>query len=156
MKKENLTDLIYHGFLPLNSQKTSIRLSPQLYTTKDEKIHLDFLPLRPGCKEDPQWEDWNCYHSILSIGWPDCQLLLIPILEQIFPVMDPTNGDEQEEFDSCFSNWIGKADWERWILLVRENLTNLTSEEAEFLRSILGWLETALNYTDVIVVESNL
>lgn len=81
---------------------------------------------------------------------------LIPILEQIFPVMDPTNGDVQEEFDSCFSNWIGKADWERWILLVRENLTNLTSEEAEFLRSILGWLETALNYTDVIVVESNL
>ena len=156
MKKENLTDLIYHGFLPLNSQKTSIRLSPQLYTTKDEKIHLDFLPLRPGCKEDPQWEDWNCYHSILSIGWPGCQLLLIPILEQIFPVMDPTNGDVQEEFDSCFSNWIGKADWERWILLVRENLTNLTSEEAEFLRSILGWLETALNYTDVIVVESNL
>lgn len=69
-EKENLTDLIYHGFLPLNSQKTSIRLSPQLYTTKDEKIHLDFLPLRPGCKEDPQWEDWNCYHSILSIGWP--------------------------------------------------------------------------------------
>ena len=52
--------------------------------------------------------------------------------------------------------WIGKADWDRWILLVRENLTNLTSEEAEFLRSILGWLETALNYTDVIVVESNL
>ena len=49
-----------------------------------------------------------------------------------------------------------RQDWERWILLVRENLMNITGEEAEFLRSILGWLETTLSYTDVIVVEGNL
>ena len=156
MKKENLTDLIYHGFLPLNSQKTSIRLSPQLYTTKDEKIHLDFLPLRPGCKEDPQWEDWNCYRSILTIGWPDCEQLLIPTLKQIFPVKDPTNGEVQEEFDLCFDNWIGKEDWERWILLVQDCLPSLSEKESAFLFSVLEWIETALTYTTVMVVESNL
>ena len=60
---------------------------------------MAFMPLRPDCGNDPQWEDWNCYRSILAIGWPDCEQLLIPTLKQIFPVKDPTNGEVQEEFD---------------------------------------------------------
>mgnify|MGYP001187502038 FL=1 len=100
--------------------------------------------------------DWDCYRSILTIGWPDCEQLLIPTLKQIFPVKDPTNGEVQEEFDLCFDNWIGKEDWERWILLVRDCLPSLSEKESAFLFSVLEWIETALTYTTVMVVESNL
>lgn len=71
MKNENLTALAYHGFLSFHSQEKQIDLTPRLYTQRGEKIHLTFLPLRPDCGNDPQWEDWNCYRSILTIGWPD-------------------------------------------------------------------------------------
>ena len=156
MKDETLASPIYHGFLPPKSRERQIDLTPRLYTQSGEKIHLTFLPLRPDCGNDPQWEDWNCYRSILTIGWPDCEQLLIPTLKQIFPVKDPTNGEVQEEFDLCFDNWIEKEDWERWIVLVRGNLSSMATEESIFLRSILEWIETALTYTSVIVVEGNL
>ena len=156
MKNENLTALAYHGFLSFHSQEKQIDLTPRLYTQRGEKIHLTFLPLRPDCGNDPQWEDWNCYRSILTIGWPDWERLLVPTFEKLFPIKDPTNGEVQEEFDSCFDNWIGKEDWERWILLVRGSLPSMTAEESAFLRSILEWIETALTHTGVIVVEGNL
>ena len=104
MKDETLAAPIYHGFLPPKSRERQINLPPRLYTQIGEKIHLTFLPLRPDCGNDPQWEDWNCYRSILTIGWPDCEQLLFPTLKQIFPVKDPTNGEVQEEFDLCFDN----------------------------------------------------
>lgn len=153
---EALTVPIYHGFLPPRSREKRIDLTPRLYAQRGERIHLTFLPLRPDCGNDPQWEDWNCYRSILTIGWPDCEQLLIPTLKQIFPVKDPTNGEVQEEFDLCFDNWIGKEDWERWILLVRDCLPSLSEKESAFLFSVLEWIETALTYTTVMVVESNL
>ena len=156
MKDETLAAPIYHGFLPPKSRERQINLPPRLYTQIGEKIHLTFLPLRPDCGKDPQWEDWNCYRSILTIGWPDCEQLLFPTLKQIFPVKDPTNGEVQEEFDLCFDNWIGKEDWERWILLVRDCLPSLSEKESAFLFSVLEWIETALTYTTVMVVESNL
>lgn len=156
MKDENFSASIYHGFLPPRSRERQINLTPRLYTQSGEKIHLAFLPLRPDCENTLQWEDWNCYRSILTIGWPDCEQLLIPTLKQVFPVKDPTNGEVQEEFDSCFDNWIGKEDWERWILLVRDSLPSMTAEEANFLRSILEWIEMALTHTTVVIVESNL
>ena len=80
----------------------------------------------------------------------------IPTLKQIFPVKDPTNGEVQEEFDLCFDKWIGKEDWERWMLLVRDSLPDMTAEESDFLRSLLEWAEMALTKTSVMVVESNL
>ena len=40
--------------------------------------------------------------------------------------------------------------------LVRGSLTGMTAEESAFLLSILGWIETALTHTGVMVVESNL
>lgn len=86
----------------------------------------------------------------------NCERLLIPALRQLFPVKDPTNGEVQEEFDLCFDSWIGKEDWERWILLVRDSLLSMTAEEAAFLRSILEWMETALTHTSAMIVESNL
>ena len=156
MKDETLASPIYHGFLPPKSRERQINLPPRLYTQIGEKIHMAFMPLRPDCGNDPQWEDWNCYRSILAIGWPDCEQLLIPTLKQIFPVKDPINGEVQEEFDLCFDNWIGKEDWERWILLVRDCLPSLSEKESAFLFSVLEWIETALTYTTVMVVESNL
>ncbi len=156
MRNENVTNLAYHGFLPPNSRERRIYLSPQCYTPRGEKVHLAFLPLRPDCGNTPQWEDWNCYRSILTIGWSDCQRLIFPTLEQVFPVTDPTNGEVQEAFDPCFDNWIGKEDWKRWMELVQKNLPDRTAEESDFLRSVLGWIETALTYTDVMVVEGNL
>ena len=73
MKDETLASPIYHGFLPPKSRERQIDLTPRLYTQSGEKIHMAFLPLRPDCGNDPQWEDWNCYRSILTIGWPDCE-----------------------------------------------------------------------------------
>ena len=156
MKNETLATLIYHGFLPPHSREKQINLMPRLHAQMGEKIHLTFLPLRPDCGNTTQWEDWNCYRSILTIGWPDCERLLIPTPKQIFPVKDPTNGEVQEEFDSCFDNWIGKEDWEHWMRHVRDSLPNMTAEESAFLHSILEWVEAVLNHTSVMVVESNL
>lgn len=103
MKDETLASPIYHGFLPPKSRERQIDLTPRLYTQSGEKIHLTFLPLRPDCGNDPQWEDW-----------------------------------------------------ERWILLVRDCLPSLSEKESAFLFSVLEWIETALTYTTVMVVESNL
>lgn len=156
MKAKTMTAQAYHGFLPPYSHEKQIDLTPRLYTQSGEKIHLTFLPLRPDCGNAPQWEDWNCYRSILTIGWPDCERLLIPSLKQIFPVKDLTNGEIQEEFDLCFDNWIGKEDWERWMHLVQDSLSSLPEKESAFLLSVLEWIETALTHTSVIIVESNL
>ena len=68
MKDETLAAPIYHGFLPPKSRERQIDLTPRLYTQSGEKIHMAFMPLRPDCGNDPQWEDWNCYRSILTIG----------------------------------------------------------------------------------------
>lgn len=68
---EALTVPIYHGFLPPRSREKRIDLTPRLYAQRGERIHLTFLPLRPDCGNDPQWEDWNCYRSFLTIGWPE-------------------------------------------------------------------------------------
>ena len=35
----------------------------------------------------------------------------------------------------------GKEDWERWIVLVRGNLSSMVTEESIFLQSILEWIE---------------
>lgn len=153
---ENLTAPIYHGFFPPYSREKQIDLFPRLYSPKKEKIHLAFKPLRPDCEGAPQWENWNCYRSILFIGWPDCERLLIPTLKQIFPVTDPTSSKVQEEFDLCFDNWIGKQDLERWMHLIQTSLPSLAAEEADFLNSMLGWIKTALTHTSIIIIESNL
>ena len=57
MKDETLASPIYHGFLPPKSRERQIDLTPRLYTQSGEKIHMTFLPLRPDCGNDPQWED---------------------------------------------------------------------------------------------------
>ena len=83
--------------------------------------------------------------------------LLIPTLGQIFPVKVPPSMEMcMRNLNFCFDNWIGKEDWERWMRLVRGSLTGMTAEESAFLLSILGWIETALTHTSVMVVESNL
>ena len=57
MKDETLSAPIYHGFLPPKIRERQIDLTPRLYTQSGEKIHMAFLPLRPDCGNDPQWED---------------------------------------------------------------------------------------------------
>ena len=108
MKDETLAAPIYHGFLPPKSRERQIDLTPRLYTQSGEKIHMAFLPLRPDCGNDPQWEDWNCYRSILAIGWPDCEQLLIPTLKQIFPVKDPPMEKYRRNLTFALITGLGK------------------------------------------------
>lgn len=153
---ELITSPVYHRFLPGGSREQQAILIPALYARQREKICIKFLPMRPNCGDVPRREEWNCYRSVLSVGWTDFQQLLSPAFEQVFPVADPTTGEMQEDFDPCFDNRIGRADWARWLALLRAGLAGRTAEEWRFLAQVIGWVETTLTHADVIVVEGNL
>lgn len=130
-------------------------VAPRVYAPPKEKICLDFYPVRPG-KGAAQWEDWHCSRSVLVVYLADYEALLLPYFAEIFPVQDPISGQWQARFDQCFDNWLGRADWERWMALVERDLDERPAAEQDFYQVVLTWLRATLAETDVIVVEGNL
>lgn len=129
----------------------------RLYAPKDEKILLDFNPLKISNKPDwnPAWEEWHCYAMPLRIYKQDYELLL-DYFSKIYPIKDAFDGTIAPVFDVCFDNWIGKDDWFKVISEVEQDLENVSYDKKSFFIDILEWLKEALNYTSIIVVEGNL
>lgn len=105
--------------------------------------------------QSPVWEDWHCYQHPLEIYRSDYDKLLVPYLQEVFPLSDPLSGEIQEYFDVCFVNWIGKEAWLTFMENVNQNLENKNKQEIQYYQSLLLWMERALQETDVIVVEGN-
>lgn len=143
------------GFFPVCSKEAGMVISPRLYAPLKEKICLQFLPLKP-VECDPKWEDWHCYRSVLRLYWEDCQKLLMPYFDRLFPLDDPITGKSQDHFDPCFDNWIGEQAWRQWLAFIKEDLPQKTPQEQEVYQEILEWVEQVLKHTGVIVVEGNL
>lgn len=129
----------------------------RLYAPQKEKIFLDFLPLKESDKPDwnPMWEEWHCYHKRLRIYQQDYDLLL-GYFKKIYPTKDAFDGTPQLAFDVCFDNWIGKDDWNIIIHAIQQDIDNHSKIEKQFLLQFLEWLNEALTYTNIIVVEGNL
>ena len=121
----------------------------RLYAPQKEKIFLDFLPLKESDEENwnPSWEEWHCYYKRLRIYQQDYNLLL-GYFKKIYPTKDA--------FDVCFDNWIGKDDWKIIIDEIQRDIDNHSENEKEFFLKFLEWLNEALEYTNIIVVEGNL
>jgi len=138
-------------------QNLSDSIELRLYADKKEKMFLEFLPLHPDSKDTDniRWEDWHCYKYHLKIYKTDYEKLLLSYLNQLFPLKDPIDYTIQNYFDVCFDNWIGKT---AWILLeksIKKDLKLKTKEEQEFYSAFLDWIDTALEETEIIVVEGN-
>lgn len=144
-----------HGFFSEFGKENGIVISPRLYADQKEKICITFFPVKPT-KSSLEWEDWNCYRSILRIHWDDYQKLVSVYFDRIFPLKDPVSGEIQETFDPCFDNWIGKAEFEQWIKYIEEDLPQKRQQEQKFLKQIIEWVTCALEHTDVIMIEGNL
>lgn len=128
----------------------------RLYAPENEKILLDFNPLKMSAGSDwnPAWEEWHCYAAPLRIYRQDYGLLL-GYLNQIYPTKDPFDGTFQPAFDVCFDNWIGKDDWLKIIPEIERDMKNMHGVKKLFFQAFLDWLKDALNNTDIIVVEGN-
>ena len=122
------------------------------YADKKEKICLEFHPcINTG--ENISWEEWHTSDP-LFIYATDYDMLL-PYFRRFFPLINPTNDEKQETFDLCFSNWIGRDDWQRIIEHMKSNVPTKENESV-FFNQFLDWLETQLSWADMIVVDSNL
>ena len=129
----------------------------RLYAPENEKILLDFQPLRKSAAPDwnPMPEDWSCYREPLRIYQQDYALLL-PYFARIYPTADAFDGTPEPAFDPCFFNWIGKPDWVRMMQLIEKGMQAHPESEQAFFCAFLDWLHEALQDTDIIVVTGNL
>ena len=82
--------------------------------------------------------------------------MLLGYFEKIYPTKDAFNGTPELAFDVCFDNWIGKSDWKIIIDEINKDIDNHSENEKEFFLKFLEWLDEALTYTNIIVVEGNL
>lgn len=128
----------------------------RLYAPKDEKILLDFEPLRISDNPNwnPMWEEWHCYFTPLRIYKQDYELL-IDYFNKIYPIKDAFDGTLEPVFDVCFYNWIGKDDWQKIIFEIEKEFDDFSYSEKSFIQDFLEWLKDALKYTTIIVVEGN-
>lgn len=129
----------------------------RLYAPQNEKIFLDFNPLKISDEPDwnPMWEEWHCYEEPLRIFQQDYQLL-IAYFNKIYSTKNVFDGTNETFFDVCSYNWIGKNDWFHIIFEIEKELGNMSDDEKQFFIDFLEWLKKALNYTSIIVVEGNL
>ena len=127
----------------------------RLYSKEYEKIFLEIAPVRISENSDIMWEDWNYYNS-LRIFKTDYEMLFVPLVERIFPVIDPDSDEVQARFDVCSLNWIGKADTERLIGSFSEGISDKTGDERQFLEKITEYLRHYIDVSDLILIEGNL
>ena len=122
-----------------------------------EHIRLDFNPLKITDISDSSssWKDWHCYRQPLRVYSPDFDVL-VSYFNKAYPVIDASDNTERDSFDVCFDNWIKQDDWLTIIRDIERDLANLSIEEQKFLNAFIAWIQDALQYTSVIVVEGNL
>ena len=127
----------------------------RLYAPDNEKILLDFNPVRMSSLYSPSWEDWHCYPAPLRIYRQDYEHLIV-YFNKIFPLKDAFSGETKSYLDICFDNWIEKNDWYALIKEIQKDIPLFTDDEIRFYSKFTEWLNEALDHTDVIVVEGNL
>ena len=78
------------------------KLVLRLYAPEDEKILLDFNPLKESEEPDwnPMWEEWHAYPEPLRIYKQDYEMLL-KYFAVIYPTKDAFDGTQEPEFDVC-------------------------------------------------------
>ena len=129
----------------------------RLHAPKDEKIFLEFEPLKISDIPDwnPTWAEWHCYRRPLRVYRQDYELL-VDYFNKVYPVKDAFDGTLEPAFDICFGNWIGESDWLKIIFEIEQDLNHVSDEEKAFFTDFLAWLREALKHTSIIVVEGNL
>lgn len=143
-------------WLKLNDCRNQIYKELRLYTPKNEKILLNFNPLKISEEPNwnPSWEEWHCYAVPLRIYRQDYDLL-VDYFNRVYPLKNAFDGTLESAFDVCFDNWICKDDWLKIISEIEQDLENMPDEKKLFFMAFLEWLKNALNHTSIIVVEGN-
>ena len=100
-------------------------------------------------------KDWHYYRDPLRVYSPDFDIL-VSYFNKVYPIIDASDNTERDSFDVCFDNWIKQDDWLTIIRDIERDLANLSIEEQKFLNAFIAWIQDALQYTSVIVVEGNL
>lgn len=128
----------------------------RLYAPEDEKILLDFNPLKVSYDYDwnPQWEEWHCYLRPLRIYKQDYERLFV-YFNKVFPPRYNANGTPNPIIDVCFTNFIEKEDWDKLIDEINKDMESFNDDEKRFFEDFTNWVKEALKHTSVIVVEGN-
>ncbi|MCI8653355.1 MAG: BdrN protein [Angelakisella sp.] len=145
-------------WLPEDCGAEQLPFALKLYSPPEERVRLVFQPLRPSHspEQDPRWEDWHSYLLPLKVGFRDYQVMLQEYFLVMYPTKDAISGTPETVFDPCSPNWLGRADWEKLMELLKRDLGRVTRKRRRFYDTFLRWLEGALQHTDIIVVEGNL
>ncbi len=121
----------------------------------EEKIFLKFYPCK-NLGENISF-DYIYKQDCLTVYETDYNKLLLPFINEIFPLIDPTNNEMQENFDVCFDNWIDKDSFYNMIDDIKNEIKKITSKnEIEFYIKFIEWFETKSKSFDLIMVEGNL
>lgn len=140
----------FHGFQSRYLKWNPLLIQPRVYSTKNEKIHLDFLPIHPEDVSE-NWIKRYYYRSILTIFYTDYRTLLIPYFNQVF-----IDEEGQPYFEECFCNIIHKKDWLRLIDRISKELLLKSEDEQLFYRTIIEWIQLALLHTETIIVDGTM
>ncbi|MDO4943736.1 MAG: hypothetical protein Q4E74_00890 [Ruminococcus sp.] len=144
-----------HEHITVHGDHTQIITQLHLYSDKKEKIFLEVIPVRVPENGDIMWEDWNFYDSLM-IFQTDYNKLIVPYLNAIFPVKDPDDGEIQEYFDVCSLNWLGTADCERLIDIIKSDMEKYADDEKAFLNEFIRFLQHCLTISNIVLIEGNL
>ena len=129
----------------------------RLYSLDEEMIYLEFCPVHVSENWDIQFVDWNTYDSLL-IFRTDYEKLLIPALDELFPVYDPApdGWGLQEEFDRMGPNFIGAEDWRRLMGLLEKRREISQDPEKQFYDEVLSYFEWAEKVSGYFCIDGNL
>ncbi len=125
------------------------------YSNNKEKIFLRFYPCK-NLGENISF-DYVYKQSCLTVYENDYNKLLLPFLNEIFPLIDPTDNEIQQTFDVCADNWIDKSSFYKIIDKIKDKLGKLTlKNEIEFYVKFIEWFEKKSKSFDLVMIEGNL
>lgn len=129
----------------------------RLYSKLSESICITFNPLRIDNSPNwnPQWEEWHCYSTPLTIYKQDYEMLLKDYFDKMYPTKDAFDGTPEEYFDICSYNWLNSSDWQKVILEIEKDIDGMQSDKKQFYMSFINWMKEALRYSSIIVAEGN-
>lgn len=126
------------------------------YSTIDERILLDFYPLKNKGPDMSPADLCDFDGERLVVYQTDYDKLLIDYFKRVFPLLNPTDGEMQEDFDVCWDNWVSAESWNDIIANMQKDICRpLPTNELGFYMDFIGWIKQQLTWADLIVIDGN-
>ena len=129
----------------------------KLYSNVKEPFY-SFEPV--DMKYAPDWdmyyEQWHQYETPLHIYFTDFIKLLERYADLMLPVEDAVEHIEIRFIVSDGDTWLLAKDYRKMIEGIKNDLSSFSEDERQFYLEFIKWLEEALQYTELICIESSI